>query len=740
MEFLRNRNLLQCSLLFLCLSFILVRTPPQVKIFFFLAAAFVMLLILCAKFVKFYRKTILQPLCLLVTVLLASGVSYGYHDVYLHKLYTLIDGEEHQITAAINKVKSSLPYASSYDVSVSCVDGVPRHFKAVLELEYPTDFEREDMITLSVTFADFEEQVNHFPEKQYNLSKGYTLKGLSDKDDAQSAGVRRSVSSFFSRVSSRLAALYEQNLTEASVGLVKCVFLADSQDLADSAERDFRKLGLSHLLAVSGMHISILLGGLYLLLSALSLHKSLKNALVMTAAVCFMFLTGFTPSATRAALMLILSYLCYYTGSRSDPLSALCFSVALICLFSPPSINDIGLQLSFSATFGILLTGPLMNTNLKGRHIPGPLRYLFTSLFVSAAAISFMLPFLLSAFSSFTFVSIFTTLLFTPLLSGVLYLCVFSLLFCKIPLLSGLLFFLLDKAAGFMLAAVQWGAGLGNFQISLAYPFVKWLGAGFVILLAVLVIRSPKKAVWYLAPLIAFAIALTGGAAIDSVGKKEQTALIACTRLQNDVLSVTHHTKTTVIDITDGTYTSLNNALAIIEKKEYITAFDHYIFANISQKSSATLRKMLNRYDFYTIYLPAAGQDTQDLHDQLAKTAEQAGCAVYDYRYGEPFTLSDVTYTIESPSFIKRSVRAVHQITIRSGEKTAAYLGAAYQETDSQPPKADIVIAGCYGPLYKSAFSYSAPQVFAGGAAAEYYSADNLTVYDEACRFILNDD
>lgn len=206
MEFLRNRNLLQCSLLFLCLSFILVRTPPQVKIFFFLAAAFVMLLILCAKFVKFYRKPILQPLCLLVTVLLASGVSYGYHDVYLHKLYTLIDGEEHQITAAINKVKSSLPYASSYDVSVSCVDGVPRHFKAVLELEYPTDFEREDMIALSVTFADFEEQVNHFPEKQYNLSKGYTLKGLSDKDDAQSAGVRRSVSSFFSRVSSRLSA------------------------------------------------------------------------------------------------------------------------------------------------------------------------------------------------------------------------------------------------------------------------------------------------------------------------------------------------------------------------------------------------------------------------------------------------------------------------------------------------------------------------------------------------------
>ncbi|MCI8590409.1 MAG: ComEC/Rec2 family competence protein [Clostridiales bacterium] len=699
-----------------------------------------MLVFIGIKVITKGRHTILQPVCILISALLAFGSSYAYHDLYAAHIYTLADNREHQVTATILKVNTSLPYASSFDVTIHTVDETKCSFKAELECDFPTPFEQNDIITLPVVFSEFEPLINYFPEKQYNLSKGYLLKATAENDSAEKIGVSQSVTAYFSSLNQQLSNIFTQYLPSDSAGFVNCVLLGDRTGLPDAVKRDFKNLGLSHLLAISGMHMSILLGGLYLLLSALSLHKFLKNALVIAAAICFMLLTGFSPSVTRAALMVILSYFCYYGGLKTDPLTSLCTAVALICLVNPNSIYDVGLELSFSATFGILLTGPIINKNLAAKKLPFWIRSLCNGLFVSVAAITFMLPFMLFSFQSFSLMSILTTLVFSPILAVILYLAPLFLLFHKVYFLAPLLQFALQKTVAFMLFLSSKAAGMGSFLISLDFPFVAWVGLAFIILLGLLILWSPKKARWYLMPLTAFVCALTIGITIYSGQHQNEISLVASTHKQNDVLAVTQNYHTTVLDITNGSYTAINQALCCAQRQEYIHAFENYVIINKNKKSIASLRKMLANYYFKTIYLPVPTEEHEDTIQSLENIAKEAGCDVMFYQYGESFMIHDVTYTIENPAVIKRSVKPIHQITIGTQNKHTIYLGAAFSESGQEVPEATMLIAGSYGPLYKQEFSYPAKQVFASQNTAEFYTSPQLSVYNDFCRIILNSD
>ncbi|MCI8331970.1 MAG: ComEC/Rec2 family competence protein [Clostridiales bacterium] len=740
MKFLKHRHLLQCALAFLLCAFLCYRFPPHIKILFFVTAAFLALVFVGLTFIKVWRRPILQPICLLVSVMLAFGTSYAYHDLYAARIYSLANDSEHRITATIQKINTSLPYASSYDVTINTVDDKKHAFKAELSCDFPTYFEQNDIISLTVVFSEFEPLVNYFPEKQYNLSKGFLLKAEAEEDDAEKIGVSRSVSAYFQTVNQHLSNIFVQNLPDDSAGFVNCVLLGNRTGLSDTVKRDFKNLGLSHLLAISGMHMSVLLGGLYLLLSALSVHKFLKNALVIAAAVCFMFLTGFSPSVTRASLMLILSYLCYYGGLKADPLTSLCTSVALICLVNPNAIYDVGLQLSFSATFGILLTTPIVNANLTAKKVPLLLRSLLNGLFASAAAMTFMLPFMLSSFQSFSLMSLVTTLVFSPILTVILYAAPLFLLFHKIYFLGPVFQFILEKAVAFILFLSGKSAALGSFLISFDFPFVKWIGPAFVILLGLILLWYPKKARWYLVPLSAFVCTFSLCMTVYSDQHQDEITLIASAYKQNDVLSVTQNYHTTVLDITNGSYTAVNQALCCTQRQEYIHAFENYIIINQNNKSVSSLRKMLANYYFKTVYLPSPNEEQEDITRSLVYIAEGAGCDVIFYQYDESFVIHDVTYTIESPATIKRSVKPIHQISINAQNQETVYLGAAFSESEQELPEAAALIAGSYGPLYKQEFSYPGKHVYASQSAAEFYHSDELTVYNDFCRVILNSD
>jgi competence protein ComEC len=160
--------------------------------------------------------------------------------------------------------------------------------------------------------------------------------------------------------------LIEYGLSDPESGLVKAIILGDKQGIDDGLRDKFSKVGLSHIVAISGMHISILsalvMGGL--LLVGMARRKAFY------AGVCFLILyitlIGMPASAMRAGFMSFLVLFAMHIGRLNKLVNSLILAGAILLFINPRLLrDDIGFQLSFCAVFGIAYVYPLFDGLFK---------------------------------------------------------------------------------------------------------------------------------------------------------------------------------------------------------------------------------------------------------------------------------------------------------------------------------------------------------------------------------------
>lgn len=137
--------------------------------------------------------------------------------------------------------------------------------------------------------------------------------------------------------------------------------LGDSSYLDKDLRRSFSSTGLSHILAVSGLHAGIIFFLMTIILYPLRMYRKTRYAIIMIAIVMYAFITGLSPSVIRAtvmALFLLVSALLY---RRNTSLNALFGSAVLILMFNPLDLFNIGFQLSYLAVASILLMSGKIN-------------------------------------------------------------------------------------------------------------------------------------------------------------------------------------------------------------------------------------------------------------------------------------------------------------------------------------------------------------------------------------------
>lgn len=143
---------------------------------------------------------------------------------------------------------------------------------------------------------------------------------------------------------------YDENQAAA---LVAAMVLGDKSKLAPDTKQDFSAAGASHVLALSGLHISILLSILSILLTNVGIKARMAIQLLFVWA--FAFLVGMPVSILRVAIMFTLLIISKSLGLTNYSLNTLFVAAFTILLFSPQSLFDVGFQLSFTAIFFILV-------------------------------------------------------------------------------------------------------------------------------------------------------------------------------------------------------------------------------------------------------------------------------------------------------------------------------------------------------------------------------------------------
>lgn len=135
------------------------------------------------------------------------------------------------------------------------------------------------------------------------------------------------------------------------------ILLGDSSFLEPDTRQYYSQAGISHILALSGLHMGIIVGIMFMLLKPLCYFRlrRLRIAIVIPCILAYLFVTGTMPSATRSAIMVIFILIADLMHRRNSSLNALMASALIILAVSPNSIYDVGFQLSFAAVLSILL-------------------------------------------------------------------------------------------------------------------------------------------------------------------------------------------------------------------------------------------------------------------------------------------------------------------------------------------------------------------------------------------------
>lgn len=209
-----------------------------------------------------------------------------------------------------------------------------------------------------------------------------------------------------------------------AAALVRALLAGDRGWLSSSDAELFAQLGVAHLLAISGLHISVLLAFITYLERK---HHSRPLTLVMSLGMLtlYLFFVGLRASILRAIILWLVWSLSLFARREYDSLNALGFAFLLLLFFQPLQLLDLGFQLSFGMTAGILALHPMLIQPVERLEKPWLLR-LWSPLALTVAATASTWPWTLAAFRRWAWAAPLTNLLLVPMASVVL---VLSLLF-----------------------------------------------------------------------------------------------------------------------------------------------------------------------------------------------------------------------------------------------------------------------------------------------------------------------
>lgn len=246
--------------------------------------------------------------------------------------------------------------------------------------------------------------------------------------------------------------------------------LGDKQHASPELLQDFRRSGCLHIFAVSGLHVGVVAGLLYLFLRLLRINPVWARWLVLVLPGGYVLLTGLALPALRAYLMLVLILGGAILQRRVGLLNIWCFAGAVLLLVSPWQVGQSSFLLSF-AMYGAICVGwrfcltdrpwfgpdayiPFRIMTLQEKRFKAVESWLRGIVMVAVIAWIASLPLTLHFFHSFNLYGILTNIAVSPLLPLVMGAALLSLCFAWVPWLGGALGWLSLKGAGVLLSAV----------------------------------------------------------------------------------------------------------------------------------------------------------------------------------------------------------------------------------------------------------------------------------------------
>lgn len=300
--------------------------------------------------------------------------------------------------------KKTYEYGNTYTLEIKNIDSKKYNMKSILSDK--GNYEIMDRINIYGNFKNFDslDNFNTFNYKKYLKTKKIFYEFKADKvefishESSIKFKIREYIDSFFSN-----------NLGITASKFMKSMIIGIDEE--DELFEDFRDLGLSHILAISGLHVNILVMFLDFIGKNIGANKKYYGIFIMVFLAFYGYIISFPVSIVRVISMYIFNYLNIYLYKPKDNINTILFGILIVLLTNPFFIYSVGFYLSFGAIFSIYYINEKMENIFP--NIPKWLLTLFSVQFGT-------LPFVLYYFNTYNLLSLLANLIIIPIMSYVL--------------------------------------------------------------------------------------------------------------------------------------------------------------------------------------------------------------------------------------------------------------------------------------------------------------------------------
>ena len=710
MNLFGNRPLALICATVIFASFLACRASVTLKLIMICAAFILLICALTVSFKNTRRKITATLVCLCAAgAILAMSVQLFAVDVKSERARSF-EGDRYCELLITDENDSA--YLNAYKAVLRDVDGRRVSFDANLYLFFDGDLDAGDLVRVSGSVSEAGSQDGFYADgAELDVFVYHSGACVLISRDNFSPRI------LFASLRDGCGEYLERCFGKDCGALARGIFLGDTDGIDGSLVRDFRRSGVSHLLAVSGLHISMLVAMVTLILERLSVARRVRCITISLLSIVFLGMTGFAMSACRSVFMLLFVYLHYLFVRESDSVTALFASVAVIMLISPSAALDVGLWLSFLATLGIIsVYSPIL------KYIKEPRKRGFCSTvlrMLKKAALAMLLCFVCNAFTSIvvwcvfgeiSVVTLISNLVLTPLSLVFLVAIPIGVLFSGFGALGGVVTSGVRSISELMTYLCEVFSGVDGAVISLEYGFAGVIIVAMTVSLAImLVIKMEHKLLALLPPIAAVAAFAVCLSVYNAVNAKDLEIIYRCDR-SDEMLFISERSHASVIDISSGAHSFLGGSRALA-KQTYATEIEDIVITHYHDSHPASLELLCERTVIGRIYLPTPRDESGwRIACEIEEVAELYGVETVAYESGDMLSLlSGARVRVDA------SGEGRIAVFIANGEEALAYIGEDVRESKGAElfsSLADYVIFGAHGSDSEGAPQSSEDRIF----------------------------
>ncbi len=397
---------------------------------FCLSAAIIVAAIVSAFLFK--SKSIKFTVCSLSAA--AAILLYGVYDAFVYQNIIKYDGSDIEIKGTVTEVSVHEGDKSSYTIK-GVINGDVEAYITCYTESYSIE------IGYSVSVLGKAEELKDsykFPTKTYYKSKNIFLRLSKVYKLNYTENNGFSIKKTLLKYRDYILTTISRNMDSRYSEIMAAMLFGDKTGIESTEKTLMYRAGIGHIMAVSGMHLSVVCSFIWFIISRIPMNKYLRFGMLVVPVLCFVVLAGMSNSVVRAAIMILLVYGSELFRRRSDTFNSLGIAAILLTITSPFAVRDASFLLSVTGVFGIGVIAPRIINDIRSRHHIGKIA---ESLISSLCVMIVVFPVTTLFFDEVSVISPISNLILLPiceavLIGGVIVTLTGGLPFVSVPVLE----------------------------------------------------------------------------------------------------------------------------------------------------------------------------------------------------------------------------------------------------------------------------------------------------------------